>query len=162
MRLTIIPSDGSVYVDGRGYTNIDLTWIPEIEGKKVHAVQWMDDKGHVEFVGDAQNLQIGDLGLFEQAIGLWTEKKEEEEELINQRLELEEKHRRGEEERLRSQFIEIDDEYAVDVEALDEYGFSEKPYIPPTENHMPPVEPLMHEEEDEDLFYDIEELLKEI
>ena len=50
MRLTIIPSDGSIYVDCRGYTNLDLTWIPEIDGKKVHAVQWEDGQGEVEFV----------------------------------------------------------------------------------------------------------------
>jgi hypothetical protein len=162
MRLTIIPSDGSIYVDGRGYTNLDLTWIPEIDGKKVHAVQWEDGQGEVEFVGHDQNLKIIDLGVFKQAIDIWSERKEEEESLIRQKLELEEKHRKEEEERLRSQFIDIDDEYAIDVDALDEYGFSEKPYIPPTENHIPPIDPILNEEEDEDLFYDIEELLKEI
>lgn len=162
MRLTIIPSDSSIYVDGRGYTNLDLTWVPEIEGKKIHAVQWEDDHGEVEFVGPHQNLKITDLGIFNQAIDIWSERKEEEEAVIRQRLELEEKHRKDEEERLRSQFIDIDDEYAIDVDALDEYGFSEKPYIPPTENHIPPIDPILNEEEDEDLFYDIEELLKEI
>jgi hypothetical protein len=162
MRLTIIPSDRSIYVDGNGYTNLDLDWIPEIDGKKIHAVQWYDTWGEIEFVGPEQNLKIGDLGIFEQAIDIWSEKKEEEEAIIKEKLELEEKHRREEEERLRSQFIEIDDEYAIDVDALDEYGFSEKPYIPPTDNHIPPIDPVMNEEEDEDLFYDIEELLKEI
>jgi len=162
MRLTIIPSDGSIFVDGHGYTNLDLTWVPEIEGKTVHAVQWYDTWGQVEFVGPDQNLEINDLGVFKQAIDVWSERNEEEEAAIKEKLELEEKHRREEEERLRSQFIEIDDEYAIDVDALDEYGFSEKPYIPPSDYHIPPIDPVMNEEEDEDLFYDIEELLKEI
>jgi len=169
MRLTIIPSDGSVYVDGSGYTNLDLTWIPEIDGKKVHAVQWLDGEGEVEFVGPEQNLKINDLGVFEQAISLWNEKKEEEEAFLKQQLELEERRKREEEERLRSQFITFDDydeEYGLGIEEFSE--LDEKPYIPPTPTHIPPVEPPLayadtnEEDEDEDLFYDIEELLKEI
>jgi hypothetical protein len=162
MKLTIIPSDKSVYVNQIGYTNIDMTWVPIIDGKKVHAVQWLDDEGEIEFVGPHQNLKITKLDVFEQAIELWNEKKLEEETLLRQKLESEERHRKQEEERLRSQFIGVDDEFEVDVSELDEYGYSEKPYIAPSETHMPPVEPLMYEDEDEDLFYDIEELLKEI
>jgi hypothetical protein len=169
MRLSIIPSDGSVYVDGSGYINIDLSWIPEIDGKKIHAVQWLDDEGEIEFVGSAQNMKINDLGIFEQAISLWNEKKEEEEAFLKRQLELEERRKREEEERLKSQFITFDDfdeEYGLDIEEFTE--LDEKPYIPPTPTHIPPVEPPLaykdttEEDEDEDLFYDIEELLKEI
>lgn len=169
MKLSIIPVDGSVYVDGVGYTNIDLSWIPEIDGKKVHAVQWLDDEGEVEFVGPDQNMKINKLGVFEQAVSLWNEKKEEHEAFLQQQLELEERRKREEEERIKSQFItfdEFDEEYGLDINEFTE--LDEKPYIPPTPTHIPPVEPPLaykdsdEEDEDEDLFYDIEELLKEI
>ena len=170
MRLTIIPIDNCVYVDGIGYTNIDLSWIPKIEGKKVHAVQWVDEEGEVEFVGPDQNLKITELGVFEKAIDLWNEKKQEEEDFQQRQLEEEEKRKREEEERVKSQFLSFDDEELY----MDGEDFNElidempKPYIPPTPAHIPPIEPLIdtekveEDEEDEDLFYDIEELLKEI
>lgn len=162
MRLSIIPIDNLVYIDGVCYHHIDMSWIPEIDGKKVHAVQWLDDEGEIEFVGPSQNLKITELGVFEKAIDLWNEKKEEEEALRQQQLEEEERRRVEEEERLKSQFLNFDDIDLDDIEDIDE-----KPYIPPSETHIPPVESLMSneentEEEDEDLFYDIEELLREI
>jgi len=135
MRLTIIPADNRVYIDQVSYGDIDLSWIPEIDGKIVHALQWYDTKGEIEFVGDYQSMQINTLVLhgicnFEQAIDLWNKKKKEEDDLIQQRLEEEEKRKKEEEERFQAQFLET---------------------------HI-----LASEEEDEDLFYDIEELLKEI
>lgn len=138
MRLTIIPSDSSVYVDGVCYHDIDLTWIPEIDGKIVHAVQWFDNKGHIEFVSRDENLEITKLKLdgvydFEKAIDLWNEREEEHKVLIQKRLEEEEKLRKEEEER-QAQFLET----------------------------RIPASDLEEGEEDEDLFYDIEELLKEI
>lgn len=137
MRLTIIPSDTTVYVDGVAYSNIDLTWIPEIDGKKIHALQWLDGTGHIEFVGPDQNLEITTLSLdgicnFEKAIDLWNEKKEEHDNLIKKQLEEEERIRKEEEDRIQAQFLET--------------------HVPASED----------EDEDEDLFYDIEELLKEI
>jgi hypothetical protein len=132
MKLTIIPSDNTVYIDERCYFDIDMSWISNIDGKKIHAVQWLDDEGEIEFVGSDQNLKITTLGVFEKAVDLWNEKKEEEEVLIQQRLEEEERLRKEEEERLQAQFLET--------------------HIPASED----------EDEDEDLFYDIEELLKEI
>jgi uncharacterized protein YnzC (UPF0291/DUF896 family) len=157
-------------MDGSGYTNIDLTWIPKIDGKKVHAVQWFDGEGEIEFVGPDQNLKINELGAFEKAVDLWNERKEEEDILRQQQLEDEERRRKQEEERVKSQFLSFDeDELGLDIDNFDDLvdGIP-KAYIPPTSTHMPPVEPLMstekveEDEEDEDLFYDIEELLKEI
>lgn len=91
MRLTIIPCDKAVYIDGLSYLGIDMTWIPEIEGKEVHAVQWYNGEGEVEFVGNFENLKITKLGVFKKAVELWNKKKEEDEKLEQQRLEKEQK-----------------------------------------------------------------------
>ena len=47
MRITIIPVDGAVYVDGYSYSNLDLSGcgIPN----EIHALQWYDTYGEVEF-----------------------------------------------------------------------------------------------------------------
>jgi hypothetical protein len=122
MKLTIIPSDKSVYIDRVCYFDIDMTWIPDIDGKKVHAVQWLDGGGEIEFVGSDQNLKITTLGVFKKAIDLWNEKKEEEDKLIQDQLEQEERLKKEEEERMRSMFIvtpeEEDEDLFYDIEEL--------------------------------------------
>ncbi len=45
MKLTIIPSDGAVYEDGVCYLN--LIW--EGTPPNVHALQWKDIAGHIEY-----------------------------------------------------------------------------------------------------------------
>jgi len=45
MNLTIIPIDGAVYVDGYSFSGLDLAAAPA----DVHALQWKNDKGWVEF-----------------------------------------------------------------------------------------------------------------
>ena len=50
MKLTIIKDDGAVYKDGKSYLELDLSQIPN----DVHALQWNNDKGHIEFVDDAK------------------------------------------------------------------------------------------------------------
>jgi hypothetical protein len=45
MRLTIIPADGAVYIDGATYSGLDLSFIPT----DVHALQWYDTYGELEF-----------------------------------------------------------------------------------------------------------------
>jgi hypothetical protein len=145
MRLTIIPSDKTVYVDFVSYDNIDLSWLPPIDGKTIHAVQWDGDKGEgeVEFVGPHQNLKITSLGVenvcsFERALEQWNVRKDEEEAIIQARLEEEERLKKEQEEMLQSQFL---------------FEFN-KTHLPTTEEEV--------DDEEEDLFYDIEELLKEI
>lgn len=143
MRVSIIPADNAVYVDYVCYNDIDLTWLPPIDGKSIHAIQWDGDagEGEIEFIGPDQNLKITTLGVegvcsFERAVEQWNVRKDEEEKLAQQRLEEEERLRKEQEELLQAQFIEFN-----------------KTHLPAAENE---------EEDDEDLFYDIEELLKEI
>ena len=45
MNLVIIPSDGAVYVDGRSFSDLALSAAPS----DVHALQWKNDKGWIEF-----------------------------------------------------------------------------------------------------------------
>lgn len=46
MKLTIIKNDGAVYKDNVSYANLSLPTVPS----DVHALQWNNDKGHIEFV----------------------------------------------------------------------------------------------------------------
>ena len=66
MRLTIIPSSKYIAVDGEGLLKIqqDLSWIPS----NVHAVQWYDTWGEIEYNGGSPNERIEELGIFEQAV----------------------------------------------------------------------------------------------
>jgi len=45
MKLTIIPVDGAVYKDGYSYSGLNLAAAPS----NVHALQWKDTKGWIEF-----------------------------------------------------------------------------------------------------------------
>lgn len=45
MKLTIVPSDEIVYVDGRSHTGLSMEGVPV----DVHALQWRDTSGWVEF-----------------------------------------------------------------------------------------------------------------
>ena len=54
MRLTIIPIDGTVYVDGVSYSNLDLSFVPA----DVHALQWYDTYGELEFKRSFMDGQI--------------------------------------------------------------------------------------------------------
>ena len=45
MRVTVIPEDGFVSVDGEGYSGLDLSFIPQ----EVHALQWYTDEGEIEY-----------------------------------------------------------------------------------------------------------------
>jgi len=48
MRLSIIPEDKTVYVDGVYFADLDLSFIPS----NIHALQWKNDLGWIEFVDD--------------------------------------------------------------------------------------------------------------
>lgn len=81
MRLIIIPEDTMISIDGEPITGCDVSWIPEFVGditgvsQKVHAVQWYDDHGEIELVTKDSNIEITELGVFEQAIAKHTERK---------------------------------------------------------------------------------------
>lgn len=66
MRITIIPSDKNITIDGQSLLNVqqDLSWIPS----DVHAVQWFGDYGWIEYTDSRNNLEITELGIYEQAI----------------------------------------------------------------------------------------------
>jgi hypothetical protein len=54
MRLTIVPADSTVYVDGVSYSHLDLSFIPS----DIHALQWYDTYGELEFKRSFVNGQI--------------------------------------------------------------------------------------------------------
>jgi hypothetical protein len=66
MRITILPTDKYISIDNQGLLNIqeDLSWIPI----NVHAVQWYDTWGEIEYNDGNPNERIEELGVFEQAI----------------------------------------------------------------------------------------------
>ena len=59
MRLTILPVDGSVNKDGIAYIGMDLSDcnIPS----NIHALQWLDDAGWIEFKDPSPNQDIDEL-----------------------------------------------------------------------------------------------------
>jgi len=71
MRVTIIPSDSVVSINGVA-KQVDLSFmLPEI-----HAVQWYDDHGDIEyknpFTGQmTENEAFADISRFQQAIDAW-------------------------------------------------------------------------------------------
>ena len=69
MRLTIIRIDGAVYKDGLSYVGLSLSTVPE----DVHALQWYDTHGEIEFVGAIQpNQPIQELPVWAlDAVALW-------------------------------------------------------------------------------------------
>lgn len=72
MRLTIIPVDGAVYVDNYSFSRLQLEEIPP----NVHALQWVDTTGHIEFTDGTPNEAIEVLPDWaNRAVALWTETK---------------------------------------------------------------------------------------
>lgn len=66
MRLTIVPEDRSIIIDGKVLLRVrqDLSWIPS----DIHAVQWYHDWGEVEYNDGSPNEKITSLGIYEQAV----------------------------------------------------------------------------------------------
>ena len=88
MKLTIIPIDNAVYVDGINYSGLNLstTNIPS----NVHALQWKNTVGWIEFLDNddgtkPQNQSITELPEWANAcLVKWNEAKTLEEELARQ------------------------------------------------------------------------------
>jgi hypothetical protein len=88
MKLTIIKDDGAVYKDGLSYSNLSLPTLPS----DVHALQWNNDKGHIEFVDNIKpNEEITELPSWaNDALVAWQdyadllEKQKQEQEQLNQ------------------------------------------------------------------------------
>jgi hypothetical protein len=78
MRVTIIPSDGFVSIDGYGFSGLNLSSIDPT----VHAVQWYDTYGEIEIKNPVTgrmvvNTEITSLEQFQVAIDIWNSRKEE-------------------------------------------------------------------------------------
>lgn len=76
MRVTIVPFDGYVSVDGAGCDGVDLsTLAPDI-----HAIQWYDTDGEIERVDSrgriVQNEVITDFSPYMHVIALWEQRME--------------------------------------------------------------------------------------
>lgn len=72
MRVVIVPEDGSVSVDGKGFGGLDLSFIDPT----IHAVQWYGDRGEVEHKDPAtgrmtENKTIQSLESFKPALDAW-------------------------------------------------------------------------------------------
>jgi hypothetical protein len=71
MRVTIIPEDGFVSVDGEGFTKLDLSFMD----KDIHAVQWFDTEGEVERKNSRgaiiANETITSITPFQKALDAW-------------------------------------------------------------------------------------------
>ena len=66
MKLTIIPSDKYIGIGSTGYVgiNTDWSWIAD----NIHAVQWNDTYGEVEYNDGTSNVAITTIGIYEPAI----------------------------------------------------------------------------------------------
>lgn len=153
MNICIIPEDGKVNVDGLAYIGINLSWIPDVDGVQIHAVHWDDEKkeGEVEFVGDAQPLKINVFGIeglctFTKALSQWQELRDLDAERMEQARIAEEQMKRQVEEMIQAQFLTTHLPFDADEE----------------EGVLPTDDGETEQEQEEDLYYDIEELLKEI
>lgn len=78
MRVTIIPIDGFVSIDGYGFSGLNLSSIDPT----VHAVQWYDTYGEIEVKDPitgrmVANTEINSIEQFQVAIDVWNAKKEE-------------------------------------------------------------------------------------
>jgi len=74
MKITIIPIDKMIGIDGEFLSNIqqDFSWIPQ----NVHAVQWCETWGEIEYTDGSLNERIEELGIYEQAIDTYNNEKQ--------------------------------------------------------------------------------------
>lgn len=71
-RITIIPEDQFVSIDGRGFNRINLSSIPD----NIHAVQWYGEFGSIEYKPDSHgdrlpNKEISSMDEFKEVIAAW-------------------------------------------------------------------------------------------
>ena len=71
MRVTIIPVDGFVSVDGEGYSGLDLSFMDA----DIHALQWYETEGEIERKDNRgriiSNESITDLTPYQPALDAW-------------------------------------------------------------------------------------------
>jgi hypothetical protein len=66
-RLTVVPADEAVYVDGFGYLGFDLSFVPS----DVHALQWDGEEGWIERKGQRDEMISTLPDWATQAQALW-------------------------------------------------------------------------------------------
>ena len=143
MKLTIIPTSNLVMLNDVNYFNIDMSWMPKkIDDVEIHAVEWDEDHGWIHLVTTDPHIAITELGIFEKAVELWEEKDQERIKYEEDMLEYIKK-----EEALMAQIKEENELKRLEQERMSKIEFE-------TDDG--------DADEDEDLFYDIEQLLKEI
>jgi hypothetical protein len=84
MQVTIIPVDGSVSVDGKGFGGLDLSFMDA----SVHAVQWYGTHGEIEVKDPVTgrmvaNEVITSLDAFQPVIDVWQAAKTAEEQKVD-------------------------------------------------------------------------------
>ncbi len=71
MRVTIIPADGFVSVDGKGYSGLDLSFMDT----DIHALQWYNTDGEIERCDSrgriVANEEITNLSPYQSALDAW-------------------------------------------------------------------------------------------
>ena len=93
-RISIIPADGIVAVNGMSVSGLDLSFLPD----DIHAIQWYGERGEVEFRADLygykkMNEKIDSFKPFEKAVDLFermkaTAQNESEKEIVSNRQQL--------------------------------------------------------------------------
>lgn len=83
MRVTIIPIDGFVAIDGVGFSGLDLSFTDA----SVHAVQWYDTHGEVEVKNPVTNRMISNevitsFDAFQPALDVWQAAKTAQDEAV--------------------------------------------------------------------------------
>ena len=79
MRITVVPSDKRVTIDGKGYEDINLSSFDP----SIHAIQWYDTYGEIEIKDDrgriVENRVIDSFEEFAFVVTLWEAAKEVDE-----------------------------------------------------------------------------------
>lgn len=71
MRVSIVPTDGLVSVNGEGYSGLDLSFMDS----NIHALQWHETEGEIERKDNrgriVSNEEITDLTPYQPALDAW-------------------------------------------------------------------------------------------
>ena len=82
MRVTIIPADKFVSVDGEGYHGLDLSFMDA----DIHALQWYETEGDIERADSrgriTANEEITDLTPYQPALDAWAVAKANDESTV--------------------------------------------------------------------------------
>ena len=69
MRVSVIPSDKIIIVDGNGVTLDDWNF----DDDHIHAIQWVHDQGHIELKTNDPNIEINDVSFVQPYIDKYME-----------------------------------------------------------------------------------------